>query len=888
MNRRLVRFKKIVSMALVASIISVISPVKVFAFNNVSNENGELVFAVISDVHIRNATEKNSEKFKKALNIINREAPDSDALIIAGDLTDNGYASEYDVFNNIYDSYGNKSSQMLAVMGNHDYWNGLSAKGAQNRFEDKIGVEIRSHEVIEGHSFIQVSTEGGATHGEFSKELAQWLEGELESASSANPNKPIFLTVHQHIKDTVYGSDDWGNEALYDVIKDYPQVVTFSGHSHYPLNDERSINQRDFTSVGTSSLSYTELESGKINGSVPPNASDFSQGLIVRVKDDEVNIERLDFHSDDTIKDNWSIKQPATKENFQYTDERSVNRSNPYFEENSNIIASNITEDSATITFDQGKHEDLVHSYRLEAVNKETGIVEKSLLAFSEFYFGSKIPERLSFDITGLKSNTDYELRVYAIESFGKVSTNYLSANVKTKSVEIDESVDKPVADVFDFDFLNKSLKDKSESQLNALVKGNIDLEYNSELKQEVAKLDGNSYMKVPFNSELRSKVTNEFTVETVFKMDEIKNQAILLNTESGGLGFESTSNGTVEIWAHIGGSYKKVGVKLEKDKYYHLLASYNGKSLDLYLNGEKVGSVKATGSVYHPNVNFIIGGDPNSSGGAGVLFDGDIALARLYSKGVNASEVKKIYKEFDSRKNLIEVDSILNKISVIEEKLATKPENLLPMEIRLYEELSNLSVDGKNIYSKMDVTKEEIYEYILSVDKVIDEIVCVKEKAGVLQNIINKGEKQISLIAGYENEKLVLQGEISIAKELLENRETTLSDIDNCINNLNSAIEKFDDIVVIIPKKVNNLRADEVYKDSVKITWNEPKEINGLIGYDIFIDGKLLTSVERGSTEYIITNLKSNTIYGIKIVSKYYNDKISKPSSVNIRTKKS
>lgn len=884
MIRRLDKFKKILSIALVISVIMAIIPGKVFAVNN---DSGELVFAVISDVHINN-TDKNAEKFKNALNIINRKAPDSDALVIAGDLTDSGTVAQYDDFNKIYDSYGNKSAEMLAVMGNHDYWNGLTTDKAQKRFTEKLGVEIKSNEVIEGYHFIKVSTEGGATGGEFSKELAHWVDTELKAANEEDPNKPIFLTVHQHIKDTVYGSDDWGNAALYEVLKKYPQVVTFSGHSHYPLNDERAINQRDFTSVGTASLSYVELESGKINGSVPPNASDFNQGLIVRVNDDEVNIERVDFHNDETIKDNWRVNLPATKENFEYTDERSISRSNPYFEEDSNVEATDITEDSVAITFDQGKHDDLVHSYRLEAINKETGVIEKNLLAFSEFYLGSKMSDKLSFNISGLKNNTDYEIRVYAIESFGKTSKNYLSTNMKTKSIEIDESVEKPSANVFDFDFLNGSLKDKSESQLDALVNGNIALEYNSELKQEVSKLDGKSYMKVPFNSNLRNKVSDEFTLETVFKMNEIKNQALLLNTESGGIGFESTSNGTVEIWAHIGGSYKKVGVKLEKNKYYHLLASYNGKSLDLYLNGKKVGSVKASGKVYHPNVDFIIGGDPNSSGGAGILFNGDIALARLYSKGVNASEVNKIYKEFDNRKNLVEVDSILNKINSIEEKLLAKPEELLAMEERLYEELMNLKVEGENIYNRMEVTKAEIDDYILKVDKYINEIVLIKEKADKLEDIIKNAEKQISLINGYENEKAKVENEINIAKELLGSREATLEDIEDSINRLNIELEKINEVVIIKPGKVSNLRADEVSKYSVKIAWDESKEINGLIAYDIYLDGKLLTSVDRESKEYTITNLKKNTIYGIKVVSKYYNDERSKPSSINIRTKKS
>ena len=34
--------------------------------------------------------------------------------------------------------------------------------------------------------------------------------------------------------------------------------------------------------------------------------------------------------------------------------------------------------------------------------------------------------------------------------------------------------------------------------------------------------------------------------------MNEIRGQGILQNTESGGIGFESTGSGYVELWAHI------------------------------------------------------------------------------------------------------------------------------------------------------------------------------------------------------------------------------------------------------------------------------------------------------------------------------------------------
>ena len=84
-----------------------------------------------------------------------------------------------------------------------------------------------------------------------------------------------------------------------------------------------------------------------------------------------------------------------------------------------------------------------------------------------------------------------------------------------------------------------------------------------------------------------KEKVANTFTLETVFAMNQIRGQGILQNTESGGIGFESTGSGYVELWAHIGGSYKRVGVQLEANKTYHLTGTYNGSEVAIYVDGK-------------------------------------------------------------------------------------------------------------------------------------------------------------------------------------------------------------------------------------------------------------------------------------------------------------
>ncbi|MDQ0883855.1 hypothetical protein QFZ73_004866 [Peribacillus sp. V2I11] len=76
------------------------------AFSESSNSDNErkpeLVFPVISDVHIDDGSTSDMNKFRTAMDQLNKAAPKQDAFVVVGDLTDYGYATEYDKFFSIY------------------------------------------------------------------------------------------------------------------------------------------------------------------------------------------------------------------------------------------------------------------------------------------------------------------------------------------------------------------------------------------------------------------------------------------------------------------------------------------------------------------------------------------------------------------------------------------------------------------------------------------------------------------------------------------------------------------------------------------------------------------------------------------------------------------
>ncbi|QED46630.1 metallophosphoesterase [Cytobacillus dafuensis] len=431
---------KVAGVALGFSLVNSLNSLSVSAASSTSviHSNGnipDLVFPVISDVHIQRQSDDFLNKFITTLEQLNKVAPKQDAFVVVGDLTDLGTELEYDKLMSAYNPRKQPQAVSMFAIGNHDYWNGLSAANSHKRFCEKTGMEsIFYHKVIKGYHFIVLGTEDGNTSGTFSVKQIEWMGEQLKIANNDDPKKPIFVFHHQPIKGTIYGSE-WGfsqnRDLFYDTLKEYPQVVTFSGHTHYPLDDPRIIHQKDFTTIGTSTGAYLWLDGGRIQGEVPEGASFLNQALIVEVYNNKLIIKRRDIHNDDWTGEPFEISYPANKHNFKYTEDR--DQKAPFFTNDAmlSIVNEKTTATSLAIMFTQAKDDLLVHDYKVVARNADTKEVAKEFLAFSEFY-KDPVPNPLTLPIDELKPNTTYEIEVHALDAYGNVSNSSLKVLGKT------------------------------------------------------------------------------------------------------------------------------------------------------------------------------------------------------------------------------------------------------------------------------------------------------------------------------------------------------------------------------------------------------------------------------------------------------------------------
>ena len=396
-----------------------------------------LRFMVVSDVHYKDEPCIEEERMAKAIEIAYRLSDESetykklDALYVVGDFANSGTETQMLKFKATLDKCLRPETQYALTMASHEY-HGAGVEAAHEKFTRIFNLPVDEHRVINGFHFISLTCSQGTN---FHADKIEFAANELRKAREADPKKPIFVFQHPHITDTVYGSILWGEDELYSTYIDYPQMINFSGHSHVPINNPNSIHQKHFTSLGTGSLSYTELdEFDKYYGTLPPGKADFAQMLIVEADaEGRVRIYPYDVFTDNFFPYVWEIDEPWNPDSFKYTDAiRYRTNVTPTFKADAEIEFLDLDDDGFRIKFPQAEiSEDYVNDYKVVVIEKATGAIVKQTVMWSEYYFYN-MPEFLEIAYIDLKSATEYEIKIYA-NSFWNTTSAPLCADITTK-----------------------------------------------------------------------------------------------------------------------------------------------------------------------------------------------------------------------------------------------------------------------------------------------------------------------------------------------------------------------------------------------------------------------------------------------------------------------
>lgn len=384
-------------------------------------------FVATSDTHINTlgdtGCKRTSAMLKTAYAIsdADEDYKNLDAVVFSGDITDNGFSSSFFSFAAITDNEIREGTERLAVVAKaHDSYTFFN--NSLRVFSAITGQEPDFHRVIGGFHFIGVSRSKTLEH--YTEDQVKWLDENIAAAVEADPQKPVFVFQHEHVKDTVYGSsetDGWGLDVFTQVLSKYPQVVHISGHSHFPANDPRAVWQGEFTAINDGGLSYYELAVDGKNGQYPDERDRMSQALIIEVDaDNRVLVKVLDVEAGKIMRE-FLLDNIAEENKTKYSFEaRKEKASAPVFPEGSALsykkegLKHYITVPQAKVSEDNE-----VFIYRICVINEKGKTIHKSW-EFSDYFFADK-PESITFDGFFALSKS-FTVKVVAEDVWGNTS----------------------------------------------------------------------------------------------------------------------------------------------------------------------------------------------------------------------------------------------------------------------------------------------------------------------------------------------------------------------------------------------------------------------------------------------------------------------------------
>lgn len=415
-----------------------------------------LSLGAISDVHIGNGY--NSEaKFTSALNQLKMRAAEQDgngldAVMVVGDLVNSVNTSQISTFKTIYEQVFDPAQvPMIYTIGNHDMNPGCKWSAntvSQNAvFHTILGdsyfltdqdqtarKNFECRHCIVGNYNILCITPNGPDPVVYDAQALTWLNSKLKAITDADPDQYVLLLTHPMIFNTVYGSllgSYWYTTSLTSILEGYPQVITFGGHLHFPLNDPRSIWQGTFTSLGCASTSYMAFEGGnyenKSGETVLKDAGEYSEGLLIQFDaSGNMRATRMDFYRGTTIGKPWIIDAPKSDKSHldRYNHTALAAENTAPALSTLNVEIGELSDGSAPVTasWAAGTDDEFVHHYSYTL--RKDGQTVASKLVMSDFYRSPQVSlmkSGYSLSLGNLEEG-EYVFEVTAIDSWDAAS----------------------------------------------------------------------------------------------------------------------------------------------------------------------------------------------------------------------------------------------------------------------------------------------------------------------------------------------------------------------------------------------------------------------------------------------------------------------------------
>ena len=340
-----------------------------------------------------------------------------DAFYGLGDFTSIGSDEDYANYVNILKENVREETVCINVCGNHEF----KQDDYKEKFEKHFQHGLNTVTEINGFTCISFSGEKFLTEWTFTPSSVKWLSNEIHKAEATADNKPIFVFQHPHPFGTVYGSSFWCSPQINPAFAGHSKVINFSGHSHFPMNDPRSINQSTYTSVGVGAMARFETDKNYIVGQHPERYEDAAQFCVVEADNDgRVRIRGYDLLSDTFFCD-YFIENVNDADTFAYTYKNMKAHDNtPVFKENATAAASVDENGNYRITFSEPEVAEgyIVHTYYVKITDDNGKEVYKTDFVAPYYIVDNEKTDGFTVGKDVLEKGKNYTLEVTAESAY--------------------------------------------------------------------------------------------------------------------------------------------------------------------------------------------------------------------------------------------------------------------------------------------------------------------------------------------------------------------------------------------------------------------------------------------------------------------------------------
>lgn len=272
----------------------------------------KLRFIAWADPQISNYMLKRDPFFKAACEDVANSTETFDALLMAGDIAENGLACEYAHIAQSLPTDNIKN--FIMCIGNHDirlrsykqvvrrftgFMNGLNTACGSELRVDSLSYKY----TVNGYTFIVLGTDRTEFEESYiSPAQMQWLDDSLKEATANG--LPAFVVVHQSLKDTHGLPDTWNSpfdaagsigkqsDELKATMSKYDNVFLITGHLH------TGFGQYTYEYIdGIHSINLPSLTINNMDG----NRNDNGLGCVVEVTSKSVIFHARNFATGENI-----------------------------------------------------------------------------------------------------------------------------------------------------------------------------------------------------------------------------------------------------------------------------------------------------------------------------------------------------------------------------------------------------------------------------------------------------------------------------------------------------------------------------------------------------------------------------------------------------------